>query len=49
MKKQTNNIPNDYVLVEFIKSYSPYIKGDITCIPKKECPFLIKQGVIKKL
>jgi len=48
-KKKVNIIPNDYVVVEFIKSRTPYVKGDITAIPKKEYAYLKKFDVVIKL
>lgn len=43
------NIPNDYVVVKYLISYSPYVKGDITAIPKKEYAYLIKMKVVVKI
>lgn len=48
-KKKIKHIPNDYVVVKYLISYSPYVKGDITAIPKKEFSYLSKLKVVVKI
>jgi hypothetical protein len=49
IKKKVDLVPKDYVVVEFTKNYSPYIKGDITAIPRREYSYLTKVKAVIKL
>jgi len=47
--KKVNSLPNNYIVVEFIRSITPFIKGDITALPKNEYSRLNKLKAVKKL